>query len=308
MPVDSQLQEMVDSLRTMGLPKIGSVPVADLRAFLATPLSVHSDTIMSEDFSIPCESNAIPVRMYKPAGKAAGLIVYFHGGGFVLGDLDSAHAMLLRLSEQTSCAILSIEYRLAPENPFPAAVEDAWRATRWVVDAREDLTGFCDIPVILMGDSAGANLATVVARLCRDEGKSKISLQVLIYPVTDGDFDEGEMLAFVPPLLDHEEISWFLDQYIEKSMRMDSRFNPGVADLSNLPPTIILTAGYDLLAAQALRYADQLRASGNAVTSIEYPTAIHGFFTMTPTFDLTAKAIREVADNISSALATSSTL
>jgi acetyl esterase len=296
MPIDPQLQQMLEAMRDAGLPKIGSLPAAQLREVMSASAPPTIEVKSIRDIEIPTGAGPIRARLYQPSDTAKGLIVYYHGGGWVIGDLNTADCMLRILATETNCALLSVDYRLAPETPFPAAVDDAFAALNWAAAERATLAGKADVPLAVMGDSAGGNLAAVVAQLVRGAGMLKIDLQVLVYPATEGELDSEAMGAFEPPFLTLDEITWFYDQYIPASRRDDPRFAPGKApDLSNLPPAVIVTAEHDLLAAEGRLYAEKLRAAGGRATLLAYDGAIHGFFTAVPMFEIAQRAIREVA-------------
>ncbi len=194
-----------------------------------------------------------------------------------------------------------MDYRLAPEHPFPAAVEDAIAALNWAAGNVEAITGK-KAPIIVAGDSAGGNLSAVVSQIARNSGGPAIAAQVLIYPSTDGDIDSESMTKFDPPLLSREEIAWFYDQYIpQKSQRRDPRFAPlHATDLSNLPPAFVLTAEYDLLCEEGERYASRLAEAGVRVKVERYRGTFHGFFSMDGGLPHSVKATDDIAEFVSS--------
>src|SRR5262245_38159902 len=216
---------------------------------------------------------AVPLRVYRPAGVAATTLlpglVYFHGGGWVIGDLDTHDVLCRQLTAEAGIAVASVDYRLAPEHKFPAAVDDAWEATRWVSASAERL-GIDARRLAGGGDSAGGNLAAVVALLARDAGGPSIAYQALLYPVTDlgaesrsyTDFADGYMLT-------RDSMRWFAAQYLAaKDEAMDWRVSPlRAATLAGLPPALIVTAGFDPLAAEGERYARRPRAAGRLARS-----------------------------------------
>jgi acetyl esterase len=284
MPVDPGVQALIDGLKAAGLPAIGSVTAQQLReAYRAmTPkLPPGPDIHKVDNLGIPGPAGPIPVRVYWPTPAPKALIVYFHGGGWTIGSLDAWDAALRRLALATGCSVLSVDYRLAPEAPFPAAVEDALAAVHWAGKELEYIAGR-RVPLIVAGDSAGGNLATVAAQQVRDLGGPAIAGQVLIYPSTDGDIDAPRLRRFVSPLLTREEIVWFLDQYIpDLAQRVDPCFAPLRAkSLARLPPAFVLTAENDLLAEEAELYAERMKSAGVTVEVKRYLGTIHGFFTM----------------------------
>jgi len=186
-----------------------------------------------------------------------------------------------RLARQTQATVVSVDYRLAPENPFPAAVEDALEALHWTISHASELASR-GAHLYVAGDSAGGNLAAVVSQVMKERNESGISGVILIYPCLDGDIDAPALQRFEPPFLTRSQLSWFFDQYLpDRDRRSDPRFAPLLrADLAGLPPTLIITAEYDLLKDEADRYALRLRAAGCQATTICYPGMIHGFFAL----------------------------
>ena len=296
MTVDPVFQAILDSMREAGFPTIGTLSAAELRAATRVPISGQPAVAEVRDFIIPADATEIPARLYRPAAAICGVVVYFHGGGWTIGHPDDADTMLRLLANATHCTIISVDYRLAPEHPFPAAVEDAYAAIQFASANGLALTECNDAPLIVMGDSAGGNLSAVVCQMAREASGPAIALQVLLYPATECDEDSPDLVAFEPPFLSRAEIAWFLEQYIPSAQREDPRFAPARAgSLAELPPAIIVTAEYDLLAAQGRRYAEKLRSAGNEVTLIECAGAIHGFMTMSPMSPSASKVLRDIA-------------
>jgi acetyl esterase len=300
MPLDPNVQSLLEAIAAAGLPKIGSVPAATMREVMSG-FTAHAprgpELYDVEDSEVPTEYGAIPVRIYKPTADPQALIVYYHGGGWTIGTLDDYDATLRKLALRTGSAIVSVDYRLAPEHPFPAAVEDAIAALNWAAGNVEAITGK-KAPVIVAGDSAGGNLSAVVSQIARDSAGPAIAAQILIYPSTDGDIDSDSMTKFEPPFLTREEIAWFCDRYIpEKSRRRDPRFAPSHAtDLSGLPPALVLTAEYDLLCEEGERYASLLSRAGVSVRVERYSGTFHGFFSMDGGLPHSVKATDDIAD------------
>src|SRR3989344_675022 len=206
--VDEGYQALLAAVKKSGMPTIGSVSAVEMRAWQAAVLPMLPPG--PEVGAV--EDCAIPARLYRPKDQAGALIVFFHGGGWTIGSLDGWDAALRRLVLASGCAILSVDYRLAPEHPFPAAVDDAVTATRWALGNVSALA-LANVPVVVAGDSAGGNLSAVVSRLLAEEGASPaLAAQILIYPSTDGDIDSPSMRRFESPLLTREEISGLFDQ------------------------------------------------------------------------------------------------
>ena len=285
---------MLDALKAIGWPKLGSLPAAELRAMPRPAPPVVTEVRSVSDGALPGPAGDIPIRVYRPSERPAGVVVYYHGGGWTIGDLDTADAALRLVANQTGCTVVSVEYRLAPEHPFPAAVDDAMAAATWVA---RNLADFAEpgTSLMVMGDSAGANLSAVVCLLAREAGGPDIALQVLVYPATEGDVDSPAMFAFEPPFLDRQDMAWFYDQYAPPEQRRDPRLAPARAQShANLPPAIIVTAEYDLLTAEGEAYARRLEQEGVGVSRLHYEGAIHGSFTMGAHFDIGRRAIDDV--------------
>ncbi len=251
----------------------------------------------------PAPHGGVPVRWYRPTGEAAiGVIVFLHGGGWVVGGLDESDALCRELAVQSGCDVVSVGYRLAPEHPFPAAVEDAETALRWVAAQCERRE-----PLIVMGDSAGGNLATVVARRLRDADGPRLALQILVYPVTDHRMSTPSYRTHAAPLLiGSDDMRWFWDLYVPDEQ---VRASPDVSvlatpDLSGMPPTLLLVAGHDPLHDEGVAYGRRLRDAGVVVAIERYPTMPHGFLPLTGVVGEADDALRLIARTASSAART----
>lgn len=234
----------------------------------------------------------VPVRVYRPAPGELPAVVYFHGGGWSIGDLDSADPMCRRLAAEAGCVVVSADYRLAPERPFPAAVEDACTVTADVV-RRAGHYGIRPDAVAVAGDDAGGNLATVTARLARDDGIPLVH-QVLICPNTDSALDSPSFAEFAEGYsLSAATMAWFLGHYIGRADRSDPRIAPlRAGDLTGLPPATVITAEYDVLRDEGEEYARALAAAGVPVQLRRYDGMTHNFVTLPDVFDdaVTARA------------------
>ncbi len=240
-----------------------------------------------EPLTIPSPAGSIPARIYTPTRlrKANGLapgLVFFHGGGWVIGDLDSHDVVCRKLADEGELMVVSVDYRLAPEHKFPAAVDDAIASTKWIAENAKQF-GIDALRLMVGGDSAGGNLAAVVAISARDGNGPDIAGQVLIYPAID--------FAMTHPshkepetsiLLTHSVIRWFRDHYLSGAADVhDWRASPARArTLIGLPPAYVLTAGADPLRDEGDEYARRLKEAGVAVTHRTFPGQFHGFFTM----------------------------
>ena len=250
----------------------------------------------------------IPLRLYRPLGSEADqmvpVLVYFHGGGWTIGDLESHDTLCRELANGSGCAVVAIDYRMGPEHRFPAAVDDSLAATRWVqanaaslqLDANRMAVG---------GDSAGGNLAAVVAIAARDAGDLPIAFQLLIYPATDmrrgaaSHTSNGEGY-----LLTRDTITYFHDHYIDDLRHdLDWRASPLLhTDLSRLPPAFVLTAGYDPLRDEGLQYAQALTEAGSKAALVCFERQIHGFITMGKVLDEANTAVALCASQLRQAL------
>ena len=235
-----------------------------------------------EDHTIDGPDARAILRILVPVENPIGVLVYYHGGGWVLGSIDDYDTVARKLAERTSCAVVLVEYRLAPEHRYPAAVDDSYAALEWVgqnikyIAARE-------VPLIVAGDSAGGNLAAVMAIRARDRNGPSIALQVLIYPVTDFNFDRP---SYVDPenqlLLTRDGMIWFWDHYVpDPSRRAEPDASPlQTENLIGLPPAVILTAEHDVLRDEGEAYAARLQEANVKADLQRYASQMHGFFTL----------------------------
>jgi acetyl esterase len=314
MELHPQTQAVLDKMAAMGLQPPDHLPVAEARAqfmrsralYLAAPEAVAS----AQDLSVPGPAGAIPVRVYRPAGSQPATrlpaFVFFHGGGWVFGNLDSHDSLCRSLCNAARCAVVAVDYRLAPEHRFPAAVDDTLAAIRHIAQRGETL-GIDGSRLAAGGDSAGGNLTAVAALAFRDQGGPQLALQVLLYAVTDFSLEspayatlgQGYMLTL-------DRMRFFRSQYLNGPADVqDWRASPLRAkDLTRLPRALVVTASHDPLIDEAKAYADRLTASGVEVTYRCYPGVVHGFMTMAGAIDLGRKAIDETAASIRSALGT----
>jgi acetyl esterase len=274
-----------------GRPAYETLTPAEARAYyLAGRPITNPEPPELEDvqpLSIPAPHGAIPARIYTPknlrtAGGLAPGLVFFHGGGWVIGDLESHDVVCRKLADAGELIVISVDYRLAPEHKFPAAVDDAIAATAWIASNARQL-GIDAARLSVGGDSAGGNLAAVVAIAARDGNGPAIAGQVLIYPATDfamthPSHSEPETSI----LLTHSVIKWFRDHYLNGAADVhDWRASPArAASLVGLPPAYVLTAGADPLRDEGCDYARRLRDAGVRVTDRHFPGQFHGFFTM----------------------------
>jgi acetyl esterase len=258
-----------------------------------------------EDRRVPVDGAEIPVRIYRPDGPMPlPVLIYFHGGGWVIGNIGTHDVLCRELANAAGCVVVSVDYRLAPEHRFPTAAEDCFAATRWVA---AHAAGFGGDPgrVAVGGDSAGGNLSAVVAQLARDRGGPALAFQLLIYPATDAGCDTPSHRENAHGyLLDAEGLRWFYGHYLAgPADRDDPRCSPLRArDFRGLPPALVVTAEYDPLRDEGEAYADRLRAAGVPVTLTRYPGMIHGFFAMGSVLAAGKQAVDEAARALRAAL------
>jgi acetyl esterase len=275
---------------------------AEVMAALAGPIQ---EVVRVEDRTIPGPAQPIPIRVYWPeAGKNLPALVYYHGGGWVFGTLDSFDRTLRSLANAAGCVLISVDYRLAPENKFPSAVEDADAALRYVAEH----AGEFDIDpnrIAVGGDSAGGNLAAVACIMARDRGGPPIAFQLLVYPVTDYGDDRPSLQEFAQGyFLTRPMMDYFWDHYLARPE--DGRHphaSPMKAEsLAGLPPAMLISAECDPIRDQGEAYAQRLRASGVPVSAKRYDGAIHAFFNLAGVIDAGKQAIEDAGAALKSAL------
>jgi acetyl esterase len=276
---------------------------ADARAFRGTTIEVERVS----NFEIPGPDGSIPVRLYVPPAHVAPgpLVVYYHGGGHVICDLDTHDQPCRFFARESGALVLSVDYRLGPEHRFPAAVDDSLAAFRWAHANAESL-GADPERVAVAGDSAGGNLATVVAQLAVADGGPAPKFQALIYPVCDYSVKRPSYATFSTGFfLTREEMDWFRDNYFTSpDQHSDPRASPILTeDLSKLPPAHIVTAGFDPLRDEGEAYAERLREAGVEVTLKREPDLVHGFINAVGLSHRAREALAPVAEAIRTALA-----
>jgi acetyl esterase len=285
MPLDPVIKTLLDGMAAAGGPALGSQDVAATRAaFDNMPLPRREIALASvADRKIPGPAGEIPVRIYQPHGAGVKpVLLYFHGGGWVIGTLDSYDATCRELAQGAGCVVVSVDYRLAPEHRYPAAPDDCYAALKWVAANAASLGADAN-RLAVGGDSAGGNLSAVVSQMARDKGGPAIRFQLLIYPVTDADFTRGSYASNAEGyLLTTVSMHWFWDHYLpEKSKRADAYASPLRAkDLSGLPPAWVCTAEFDPLRDEGEAYAKRLQEAGVSTQLTRFDGLIHGFISM----------------------------
>jgi acetyl esterase len=295
MPLNPKIEQVLDMIARAKRPPYHELTAQQARAayeMSAPILEIPSAPMFSvEDLAVPTRDGAtIRARLYQPFepswAEPAPALVYYHGGGFTVGSVDTHDALCRMFARDAQCVVLSVDYRLAPEHKFPTAVHDAFDALSWL-HANAGLYGVDAGRLAVGGDSAGGTLATVCAVLARDAGLPKLALQLLIYPGTTGYQQTGSHARLADGyLLSGKTIQWFFEQYVrDASDRDDWRFAPldgtrGAPEFGGLAPAWIATAEYDPLSDEGAAYAEKLRAAGNEVTLKRYAGMIHEFFKM----------------------------
>jgi acetyl esterase len=312
MPLDPQVQTILEQLAAAGGPDIADLSVEQARALMAelSALGGSGPEVESvENMTVPGQDGPIPIRLYRPSGVSPSggpppLLVWFHGGGWVIGDLDSADSTARELSAGAGVVVASVDYPLAPEHPYPAGPEAVIAATRWLAEHAAELQ-VDGTRVAVGGDSAGGNLAALTAIALRDQGGPDLAFQLLVYPATD-------LLMSYPSVRENGEgylltasaIEWFVGHYLSNEAdAKDPAVSPMyVDDLAGLPPALLITAEYDPLRDEGEAYAKRLEEAGSDVTLSRYDGQIHGFFGMTPTLDGSRQAVAEATAALKVAL------
>jgi acetyl esterase len=289
MPVDPQMQAVLERVAKSALPPFYTVSAREARRLYKETRAVLSPpqpaVAEARELAARGPAGPVPLRLYRGFGTAAGaalpLLVYFHGGGWTIGDLDTHDIICRTLANNARCAVIAVDYRMGPEHKFPAAVDDCVAATRWVAEQGAAL-GIDTARIAVGGDSAGGNLAAVVAITLRDAGGPPLAFQALVYPATDQRLDSASHAKFGEGyLLTRSNMLWFRDNYLDPRDYDDWRASPiRAADLARLPPAHIITAGYDPLVDEGRAYSDRLVAAGVPVLYECFEGMAHGFLTM----------------------------
>jgi acetyl esterase len=284
MTLDTQAETWLKGLADSGLPPLNEMPVDQARATFEAVVAdcgIKPEPVANiVDKTIPGPAGDIAVRIYTPDGNGLfPITVYFHGGGWVLGSLEVVHGLCTILANRAHSVVVSVDYRLAPEHLFPAAVEDCYAATKWVADNAALLNGDVE-RIAVAGDSAGGNLAAVVALMARDQGYPSLLYQLLIYPATDVRYDTQSYVENGSDyFLTTDLMRWFHRHYLPSDGAADDwRASPlRAVDLSGLPPAHVITAEFDVLRDEGEAYAARLREAGVETTLQRYDGQIHAF-------------------------------
>ncbi len=299
-------EKLLDLIRATGRPPLETLPVAEAREAYAASRAVlqppPDEVAEVRDLSIPGPGGPLPLRLYRGAGTsdtaALPALLFLHGGGWVIGALDSHDGACRRLANLAACRVVAVDYRLAPEHRFPAAVDDAAAALAWVAANAASL-GIDPARLAVGGDSAGGNLAAVLALMGRDGTAPATACQVLIYPAVDFAMDTQSYARFTEGVpLTAATMRWFADHYApDPAQRLDWRASPLRAErLAGTPPALVLTVAHDPLADEGRAYAARLEAEGVRVTTLHLSDQVHGIVTMGRVIAAADQVLRCAAD------------
>ncbi len=308
MPPTRETQTLLDAMAANPGPAMSDVGPEEARAnyvALRALLGPGEPVANVENRTIPGPAGEIPIRVYHPEGAGPfPAYVYYHGGGWVIGNLETSDTSCRLITNRSGCAVVSVDYRLAPEHRYPAAADDCYAALEWVAAHGAEI-GVDPTQIAVGGDSAGGNLAAVVAQMARDKDGPVIGLQVLNYPVTNCDFttasyrDNAEGFG-----LGRQRMEWFWEQYLASPEQGTEPYaSPARAtELSGLPPTLVLTAELDPLRDEGEAYAHSLQAAAVPVTCTRYEGLIHGFLGQTHAVPEAIQAHTQIANALKAAL------
>ncbi len=309
MPLDPQAQRVIDAMAALNLKPVEDSTPDEARESIRTrtaALGPFEGVAAVADHRVPVAGGEITVRVYSPGSPGPHpALVYYHGGGWVIGDLYTHDGLCRSLTNAARCVVASVDYRLAPEFKYPVAVDDSYAALTWVV-ANAGRLGIDPRRVAVGGDSAGANLATVMTLQARDHRGPALVHQVLIYPVTDHDLNTRSYIENATGyVLTREGMRWFWDHYLAREAQgREPLASPLRApSLAGLPPALVITAEYDPLRDEGEAYAARLRDAGVPVTVTRYAGMFHGFIRMTRILDKARTALDEIASSLQKAFA-----
>jgi acetyl esterase len=302
--LDPQIAPLLEAFDS-GFPPVHTMTGAQARATIRSrfvPPARPEPVAEVWDETVPGPAGDIPVRIYRPDGDALPILVYAHGGGFVFCDLDSHDGLCRNIANHIPAVVISVAYRLAPENRWPDAAEDVYTVAQWAVN-NADAVGGDPRRVVVGGDSAGGNLAAVTAVMARDRGGPPIAAQLLLYPVIAADFDTESYRLFGKGFYNPKPaLQWYWDQYVPAPADREHPYaSPLRANLAGLPPAIVVVAGHDPLRDEGIAYADALEAAGVVTARCLFEGGIHGFLTM-PMLDIAQEARRQACGELAELL------
>ncbi len=299
-PLDPAVAALIEQAREAGVPALSAGSPDDARTLLASgreALGAGPPVRERRELDVPTRAGSVPALLLSPVERPAGLCVYLHGGGWVVGAPADFEAVARALAVRSGWALLLPDYRLAPEHPFPAGLEDCEDALLWAARERSALAGW-EAPLVVAGDSAGGNLAAVAAH--RAGGRITLAGQVLIYPVTDADFATPSYLRYAAGLpLTREDMVWFFRHYAPEGLWRDPAISSLRApDLQGSPPAVVALAGHDVLRDEGRAYAERLRKAGKLRDLLCYPSLHHGFIRLHNLVESVDRAVTEIASAI----------
>jgi acetyl esterase len=285
MPLDQATADFLSQMAEAGGPAIHEMSPEEARrmaASFAEMIGPGPEVTRSSDHTLlSVDGSSFGATVLVPDGPVRAVVVYYHGGGWVVGSAADYDHLCRTIANRTQCAVVNVDYRLAPEHPYPAAADDCYAALGWAADNVDSIAGSV-VPLIVCGDSSGGNLAAVVAQRTRDRNGPKIALQALLCPVTNADFDNE---SYSEPenqlMLTRDGMIWFWDLYVpEHAQRLEPDASPLQGDLAGLAPAYIMTAEYDILRDEGEAYAANLRAAGVDVRFSRHAGQMHGVLTL----------------------------
>lgn len=314
--LNPQTQEVVNQLKSLGGKPINTLPPAEARKQPGPPDAIKALLTKKgkstapepvgkvEDRNLPGPGGQIPVRVYTPKGSGPfPVVVYFHGGGWVIANLDTYDASARGLANASGAVVVSVAYRQAPEHKFPAAADDSYAATQYVMSHAADFGGKPD-KIAVAGESAGGNLATVVCLMAKDKGGKMPVYQLLVYPITDYNFTRKSYTDSADgPILTKDMMVWFWKQYMRTEADGANKYaSPLRADVSGLPPAMVITDGFDVLRSEGVAYAEKLKQAGVRVNTRHYDAQTHEFFGMGAIVDESKAAVQAAGAALKAAL------